>query len=249
MNFKQKIEELYRQSQSANYTLNTNCLYTILQLKIHNPDLQDYYCTFYKDIKMFVNNYILAIELEEYGYDVISIEKILRVINKLDSFEKKSKILQFLYLKLKKYNFDDECHVVQQEQKKILIKSLINSYSIFPILRGLLYCLFYNFWIILIISGLLLVSYYVMTLPLIDANEAWFVLEGREYTDSLYSNHLLNIIIGVFGLEDSTYCQPNSVAGIITLVLYKIIGTTVISGALMKYVGKYLLLKVLEYED
>ena len=49
-------------------------------------------------------------EQEGYGYDVISVDKILNVIQKLDSIEERSKILQFVYLKLKKAELDEECH-------------------------------------------------------------------------------------------------------------------------------------------
>lgn len=248
MNLKQEIDDLYNKSRSKNYLHNLNYLYSILQIKMDNSTLRDYNCTFYKDIKSFVSNYVLAMEQEGYGYDAISVDKILNVIQKLDSIEEKSKILQFVYSKLKKAELDEECHIVQKEQKKLFVKSVFNADSRFMRVKGIVYCLFYNIWTILLISILLMLSYYLITLPLMDVKDAWFVVEGKCYSDCLYSNHFLNIVANAFGLDDGVYCQPNSVRAIFIAVLYKLLGTLVISGCLLKYLGKYLYLKILEYE-
>ncbi len=249
MNLRQKIDELYNKSRSKNYVHNVNYLYSILQIKMYNSTLRDYTCTFYKDIKSFVNNYVLAMEQEGYGYDVISVDKILNVIQKLDSIEERSKILQFVYLKLKKAELDEECHIVQKEQKALFIKSVFKADSCILRIKGIVYCLFYNIWTILVISILLMLSYYLITLPLMDVDDAWFVVDGKCYSGCLYSNHFLNIAADAFGLDDGVYCQPNSGGAIFIAVLYKILGALVISGCLWKYLGKYLYLKILEYED
>ena len=82
-----------------------------------------------------------------------------------------------------------------------------------------------------------------------DANNAWFVVEGKCYSDYFYLNHFLNIVADAFGLNDGVYCQPNSGGAIFISVLYKVLGSLVISGSLLKYFSKYLYLKILEYED
>ena len=249
MNLKQKIDDLYNKSRSKSYVHNLNYLYSILQIKMDNSALRDYNCTFYKDIKSFVNNYVLAMEQEGYGYDAISVDKILNVIQKIDCIEEKSKILQFVYSKLKKAELDEECHIVQKERKALLVKSVFKADSWFLRAKGIVYYLFYNIWTILVVSTLLMLSYYLITLPLMDVNDAWFVVEGKCYSDCLYLNHFLNIVANAFGLDDGGYCKPNSGGAIFIAVLYKILGTLVISGCLLKYLGKYLYLKILEYED
>ena len=163
MNLKQKIDDLYNKSRSKSYVHNLNYLYSILQIKVYNSTLRDYNYTFYKDIKSFVNNYVLAMEQEGYGYDAISVDKILNVIQKLDSIEEKSKILQFVYLKLKKAELVEECHIVQKEQKALLIKSVFKADSFLLRAKGVIYCLFYNIWTIMLVSFLLMLSYYLIT--------------------------------------------------------------------------------------
>lgn len=82
-----------------------------------------------------------------------------------------------------------------------------------------------------------------------DIKDAWFVIDGKSYNDCLYSNHFLNIVADAFGLNDGVYCQPNSGGAIFISVLYKVLGSLVISGCLLKCFSKYLYIKILEYED
>lgn len=249
MNIKEKLDNLYDGTVGLEHKQVAYSLYDIIQLKMVAPELMSYNNTFYKDIKRFIHHYILAVELEGYGYDSVSINKVINVIRFVSEYDEKSKLLQFAYLQLHKAGFDEEVDLIKREQKKLLIQSVIHSDSCVERLKALLYCCFYNVWTILAMSLLLIVSYYIITLPLLDESEAWFVTKGNNYDENLYLNHVANILGSTFGFNNDVYCQPATFGSEMILIFYKVTGSVIISGCLLKYIGRYFYLKILEYED
>lgn len=249
MNIKETLDNLYDRIVSSEHKQVAYCLYDIIQLKMVAPELMNYNNSFYKDIKEFIHHYILAVELEGYGYESVSIDKVLHAIRFLSEYNEKSKLLQFTCLKLHKAGFDEEVDLIKSEQKKQLIQSVIHSPSYIERFKALLYCCFYNVWTILVMSLLLIVSYYILTLPLLDESEAWFVIVGNKYEENLYLNHLANILGSIFGFNNDVYCQPATFGTEMVLIFYKVMGSVIVSGCLLKYISRYLYLKILEYED
>lgn len=249
MNIKETLDNLYGKTVGLEHKQVAYCLYDIIQLKMVAPELMNYNNTFYKDIKGFIHHYILAVELEGYGYDSVSINKVLSAIRFLSEYDEKSKLLQFTYLKLHKAGFDEEVDFIKSEQKKILIQSVIHSDSYVVRLKALLYCCFYNVWTILLISLVLIGSYYIITLPLLDESEAWFINESNKYDDNLYLNHVANILGSTFGFNNDVYCQPTTFGTEMILIFYKVMGSLIVFGCLLKYLGRYFYLKIFEYED
>lgn len=102
MNIKETLDNLYDRIVSSEHKQVAYCLYDIIQLKMVAPELMNYNNSFYKDIKEFIHHYILAVELEGYGYDSVSIDKVLHAIRFLSEYNEKSKLLQFTCLKFRK---------------------------------------------------------------------------------------------------------------------------------------------------
>ena len=249
MDIETSLDNLYASIDSRNHKQAAYKLYNVIQLKIVESEWSNYYNSLYKDVKGFIHHYILAVELEAYGYDFVSIEKLLKAINALSEYDEKIKLLQFAYLKLHKAGLDDEVGLIRKEQKKVLITSIFHSNSLLGKFKALIYCCFYNFWTILGISIILIFTYYLLTLPLLDESDAWFIMNGKEYDENLWWNHFANILGATFGFNDEVYCQPTTLGTEMLLIFYKIIGSVIVSGCLLKYIGRYFCLKILEYED
>ena len=88
MNIKETLDNLYDRIVGLEHKQVAYSLYDIIQLKMVAPELVNYNNTFYKDIKGFIHHYILAVELEGYGYDSVSINKVLDAIRFANSTSK-----------------------------------------------------------------------------------------------------------------------------------------------------------------
>lgn len=249
MDVEASLDNLYGSIDNLNHKQTAYRLYSVIQLKMVEPERINYNNSLYKDVKGFIHHYILSLELEAYGYDSVSIEKLLKAKNALSEYGEKIKLLQFAYLKLHKIGLDDEVGLIRKEQKKMLIKSIFHSNSLIGKFKAFLYCCFYNGLTILGISIFLMFTYYILTLPLLDKSEAWFIINGKEYDENLWLNHFANILGCTFGFNDDVYCQPTTLATELLLILYKILGSVIVSGCLLKYLGRYFYLKIWEYED
>ena len=249
MDLEETFDKMYKASSNQNHKVVAYSLYNIIQIKIINPQWNSYTNSLYKDIKAFIFHYVLAVEIEGYGYDLVSVDKILNAINALEKYEEKAKLLQFAYCKLKKAGLDDEIALIRREQKRILLLSIFHSETCWGKIKAIVYVCFYNVWTVMAVSLVIMLVYYFLTLPVLDESEAWFLIDGKVYESNLYSNHFANILGSVFGFNDNVYCQPTSLFTELVLIFFKILGSAIVSGCLLKLLGRYCYLKILEYED
>lgn len=218
-------------------TLNTSddkfqCLNNIICLKkLINYVGQD---SIYLDFKLFLKNYIDAVEEKDSGYDNISIARISTQLDGMCLEEQISLLKFFKKLLIIKAYLDEakDCDLHLQVLKLEFYKknkSLLNYGKLVAIWSSS------SFWKLI---GLLFCFYCLASLFLMPAYFESFQLFKVTYitlSSNFLMNHLLNVLSIFFDLDNSSMkIEANSPLALILMIMSKIIYITILVNFLTK---------------
>jgi len=223
---KEYIDQLYHKvNESPDILIKAGFAYGIIEIKRDNPELVDYGNSIYVDVKDFVDWYIMGISSDsngDYGYDSVSIEKVLNALNIIDNINQRVALYDRTLNLLKSYSMDCLSEIFKQERKRYKLQQCFRTKSLSSWIRGIGRLSIYNVWTVIGVLFIAFCGYYVLTLPMADEKHALFVIEHQDYCGNIYANHFLTYFAGVLDLTDKTFCKANSVLGFFIMIAYKL---------------------------
>ncbi|MDR2994436.1 MAG: hypothetical protein LBV11_11565 [Bacillus cereus] len=225
-----------------------NILYNIAYIKNRYPHLINYHQTLYLDIKLYITYYVKDIGKNDYGYDVLNIEKfyIIRLLQP----EQQLELYRFTQRSLKKANYKTEWIVKEMclSEKMLLRKNLKNNscscindfkkYSIdfFKLMRVMS---IQNLFSLLISLFIFFVLLSVILLPSPFEATELFLIEYYSFSDYYVVNHFCNVINYSFDIiPDTTEIIPLNWVSLLLFVVAKVFFFVLIMDFIIKNILK-----------
>lgn len=237
------LEEEYAKLENIDttYSGRSNILNNIVQLKLSEPNLNNYKNHISIDIKKY---FISLIELAELGpikYDEIRERKIIELLCHIENKEK-IYYLNFLIRQLQKSSFEDEIRKFQKLRiKTILLNSSKDFFNFRSILNILIYFPLYNLFsltitlfIVAIISGLILLPAQISCMSIFNFNITY-----QNICSNFNFNHFINIFSSLIGVNEDFKIRAENVFSMFALMIGKIF--------LFSYVIVFILNKFSDY--
>lgn len=192
----------------------------IIQIKTHSQDNQ-LKNDIYVNVKTYITNYIGSLEERQFHYDDFNVNDILDIINLLN-VEQQCRLLELCIRQIKSKGYENSAvfeaalakanflrewsNVRWTNSFKILyFGSLYNSMTIcFTLIACFIYC-------------------FVIYLPAPDGFPSLFKLTYLPISKVFVLNHIANIILAIFDIQDDHFVEPMNIGGTILLVLSRII--------------------------
>lgn len=214
-------------------------LYNLIQAKVEFK-MQDYKRSLYLDAKKFVEAYIKAAEMQDYGYDEVLLEKIKDVIKHLEPKQRVSVLHAARRMMFTRgYEVDNILNEIRNQEAIIAWKGNFRQklYSI---------CLWMSIrWRALLISYL--VYMVLLNVVLLPAPFKWmelFVVEYKQYDDFFLWNHVINILALMTGNDAlSPQITPIGFTGMIVYVIGVVLFYLIIGNFVLRKLEDYLTLK------
>lgn len=201
------------------YEETANLYSTLIQAKIES-------CAndkgIYQDLKQFIKSYLCYKEEQYYGYDVINESKILNLINKAFSKDKKKKLalLKYAEMHMKRLGMPDN-EVIIQEIKNTEYLILKDEQTCISCLKCALYFTSSSIKRILITTLLIFIFLYTLLLPAYNESFVLFIFETGDYANNIYVNHLFSLIVYIASLDDGVKVIPTNIGGVLLLSMLK----------------------------
>lgn len=250
MSAKSFVNGLYLRCNTIDDKFQRSCLYYyIIQIKSENLDIQNEKESLYKDIKLFLGNYITfyAENRGDYGYDTLNLNKILKAIKSCDGSSKRLSLSNYAKSLLDRCGFYDLSQDLNKQFKYDYIKTLWNNGYKGKIVT-ILSLPFYNLYTCI---GLVLFVFfvnYVATLPMCSKESAWFIIQEETPFDNKLLNHLYNLLCSFVNLNEKTFCRPNGWKGFVAILGFKLTWALAFSGVLLKYIKNRMHLGIIDYD-
>jgi hypothetical protein len=224
-NMQELLEKEYQKISKDDLSLTgkVNLLNNIIQLKLNEDSLRNYYQDLSVDIKRYLNSLVALIEGAPRNYDIIDTEK----LSFLGSVPYKHRIIYIDYLIriLEKSAFKNEIRNLQRFRCKIILKySSEHLWRLTSIPSILIYFPLYNIYSL--ITSLVLITL-VANLILMPACYSWmswlnFELNYQNLSDHIVLNHFLNITAGLLSLPVDFSIKPQNEISTIIMIFGKI---------------------------
>lgn len=208
--------------------------FTIIQIKSENTFFLDFEQNIYKDVKLFINEYIQSVQLEEHGYDSIDVNKILLAIDAVRGIRAKHQLCNFLLRALRGGNYDDLISIVEKRKRKYYFYLKLRERRVKSFLQAIFTLSSYSLLsIIITIFFLSLITLLLIQDAPIDTF-ALFSFKYENFCDNHIVNQFLNIWAKPFGLAEEFKIIPLNPFGIILLILLKMLYLIFIVNYLME---------------
>lgn len=237
------LEGEYKKLEKTNstFTGKSNVLNNIVQIKLNEPELDNYINDISIDIKKYLISLIELAELGPIKYDEIRELKIIELLNQLNSKEKLY-YLNYLIRQLQKSSFEDEIKKFQKLRiKTILLSSINNLFNYKSVLNILIYFPLYNLltlsitlFIVALISSLILLPAPLECMSILN-----YKIVYQEICNNQKFNHFINVFSSLIGVNEDFKIKPKNEFSMIALMSGKIF--------LFSYVIVFILNKFSEY--
>ena len=210
-----------------------NHIFYLIQIKRNMAGNYNGSTTIYIDVKNFIQVYVKSIENRDSGYDLLKLEKIDKAIDCINFIEQRYALYEYAYRVLKINGFENECdslklkinrlRTLKLKSEKRYVKSFIHKWS-------------YDLKSILITIIVLFIINGVIFLP---APVGWMQVYNINYNTfsaEFLSNHYLNLLGYVTGIEDTLEVTTSSIRGLLLLIFIKFI--------YILFIGNFLLEKI-----
>lgn len=238
---KQYIEQQYNLLQKYQYKANYQILYNLIHAKV-GFSMQNHKRSLYLDIKKFIEAYIKAAEMQDYGYDEVLLEKINDVIKYLEPKQKVSILhtaRRMMYIRGYEYEIDKILAEIRNQEAKIAWKGNLKQklYSI---------CIWMSIrWWALLLSYFIYIL--ILNLVLLPAPFKWmelFIIEYKQYDDNFLWNHIVNVVAIMTGNDDlSPQISPIGFIGMTTYIIGVVLFYLIIGNFVLRKLEDYLTLK------
>lgn len=229
------------ENTDTTFTGKSNILNNIVQLKLSEPDLNNYKNHISIDIKRYLISLIELAELGAIKYDEIRERKIIELLNQIQNKEKLY-YLNFLIRQLQKSSFEDEIKKFQKLRiKTILLGSLKDILNFNSILNILIYFPLYNLFslsitlfIVALLSALILLPAQISWMSIFNFNIVY-----QDICSNYYFNHFINVFSSLIGVNEDFKIKSENAFSMIALMVGKIF--------LFSYVIVFILNKFSDY--
>lgn len=187
----------YKVASKSDIKIRFELLNLIIQLELQNPLYQE---LLYQHIKIWMNLYIRNLENNQISYDEIVFDKVINIVDSLDSIDKKIKIIKF-FIRLLKKNFIDENLLIYDnycknlELKKLAISNKSLEFLFKEITKDL-----HSIIITLVIS--LLIFSYIIFLGKVNIFDIANGISLNFYSSNIYINCIVNLLSIIFSIGE-----------------------------------------------
>ncbi len=234
MNEKDYLVKFYEERKEKMYSLNTQLIFSIIQIKKKNFKLKNFNQSIYLDVKEFAHNYINSVERKDFGYDTLDISKLESAINSLENPKERNTISIHIIRELHKKGLTDEVDSFKSYSNKIRTQSLKSKSGFKNYLNLISHLCSYNLRTISILLLLCFIGTYIILLPAPFSDMAIFKIYYFDYSNSFCVNHFLNLLVSIFDLEDEKFIKPLNGFGVIILSFLKLTYILLIANYLYK---------------
>lgn len=221
MDRKKILNKLYKDYKKNNSYHKSAILYLIIQIKSECVNVRNYKKSIYLDIKYFIKYYVNSVEKKDYGYDQLNIQKLINAIDASNRDKERYELAIYASRQINLNGYEKELNEFKNYKDSCKTKSLRHSKSINDKLRLLSHLCSYNLKVITIILFTIFLVSNLIFLPAKYEVFELFHLHYRNYSDSFYLNHMLNLVTITFGLENDNIITPLNWLGVIILALLK----------------------------
>jgi hypothetical protein len=209
-------EESQKLAMISDHTDAANVLYNLISLKNANGNGSDNY----RDIKKFLENYVLSLKDANYGYDNINYAKIDSLFLKLTINERIS-IIQFAISNLTRElpELDVEWFIDRRHEFEVQRIFQESDYLNYP-KAFLLYCGRTIPRLISTLFGFV----FLVSLILLPAPFPWmsiYKIQYVQHSEPFYSNHLLNVMCLFLDMDNGPTISATCWWGLILLMIAK----------------------------
>lgn len=220
-------EERLKNAENPNEKV--NILYNLIIVKGKNNIKENIYI----DTKTLLNSYIELVKINDFGYDLICQEKILKII-KLLNLNEQLAILNYLLSSLAREFPEMEKEWIQDAIKRVKIKKIIKEkkYHLYP-QAILLFSSLSIYKLILALSFFI----FIVFVTLLPAPRAWmavFHIKYANYADTFYLNHFLNILSNFCDIDNGCEILALNYLGLLVQICGKVLFILLIANFIYK---------------
>jgi hypothetical protein len=217
------IKDSYNDIKSKDTNLKSEIYFSIIQIKSENPDFVNIEQSMYKDIKLFILNYVNSVEKKDFGYDFIDIKKIITSIELETSSNAKYELYSFSIRLLKSKNHDNLIDELLKKRVLAKFELTLCEKKWYSWIKAILVISTYNFFSILLsLFFLSLIGMLLMQSCFIDAFGI-FNFEFDVFSENQIINEFLNIIAKPLGLAENFKIIPKNAIATLLLIFFKCI--------------------------
>lgn len=215
------IDEEYKKLKEAEtYSAKLNLINTVILLKQNLSNSSN--CSLYADIRKFLEFNVYAHEESHREYYLIKENRIDEKLALVSDSERDS-LLEFFIRELKKSGFEDISQFYYQKFKLARIKARFKKKTLINFLIGTLQLSAFNLLAISLSILVLFIILYIVLLPCPNPDFILFRIDFNDLHNNFFINHLLNILVFIFGLNEDVKVTPISSGGVLLGVIGKIV--------------------------
>ncbi len=180
----------------------------------------------YLDSKQFLKNYLLSVDDKNYGYDHIDKDKVVGLINLLNTEEQVS-IWKFFKKLCVRYQSEDDWRNYESfyyiAKNKLLKQGNLWYLNPVKLMRFIYFRTVYSYWDLLLFVSIVILLDIVILLP--NKYNLWpstFNVTYDPISQTFWKNHILNVILNLLEFDTGFKVFPLNFSGALIIILSKI---------------------------